>query len=172
MAQATYWVVNLAGGSLSEDKLRHIPYPRLELAAHVTTKTTQAFSMIGGALVGPVVSLTKQDKDLATFTDRCYHFGKTGFLIGLVLGPAFTLSRVVKLETEEVRDRCYRVRFNQNQLRIDRLSFLGAAAGCAWAYHAGSEWGKFALFGYCSGNIAGAAFNALLHFIHTLPDLL
>lgn len=166
-----YWIINVAGGKLTEEQLRYIPLPRLELAAHVATKATQGSSIIAGGLVAPIVSLVKRDPDLKTFSDRCYNYGKNAFLFGLVFGPSLTIARSLSLETEEIYDRCYRIRFNKAQLRIDRLSYLGALFGLGLASYNGFEFGKSALFGYCGGCLAGSALNGLLYFVNNFPDM-
>ena len=149
----------LAGCSLTEEQLRDIPYPKFELTIHVTTKTTQALAIIAGGVIAPVVHLIKRNKDSYTLYNRCYKYGCRGFLVGFALGPALTIMRCSNQSEESIYDRCYRIRRNDNQMRVDRLSILGALAGAGLIRFAGAQVGKGLLLGYSSGCIAGGAYN-------------
>ena len=166
-----YWLINLTRGKLTEEQLRFIPCPKLELVAHATTKVTQGSSIIAGCLIAPLVSLARRDPDLKTLLDRCYKYGKSAFLFGLIFGPCITVVRSLSLETEQVYDLCYLIRSNTVQIQIDRQSYLGALLGLGLAKYYGLEFGKGALFGYCGGYLAGNALNALHYLVHSISTM-
>lgn len=161
MSHPSYYM-NLCGKKLDENSLNRIPAPRIELATHVTFKTTQAFGMIAACFAAPAVSVVKGQTDLASMQDRAYRFGKTGILTGLVLGPLITAAFVPGKSTDSIVDRCYRIRCNQKQLRADRLSILGLVAGVGTAYALGELLEKGAVLGYVGGFVTGVVLNKVL----------
>ncbi len=54
-----YWAGNMVGLRLSEDYMRTIKFPRLELMSHVTLKTVQAGALLGTCMVAPVMTAVK-----------------------------------------------------------------------------------------------------------------
>ncbi len=49
----------MVGLRLSEDSMRTIKFPRLELMSHVTLKTVQAGALLGTCMVAPVMTAVK-----------------------------------------------------------------------------------------------------------------
>ncbi|KAF5398864.1 hypothetical protein PHET_08030 [Paragonimus heterotremus] len=123
------WLRNLVGYSLTEDELKDIPNPRTELLFHVTFRSVQLTSFVGFAIVAPVVTLIKQPRTLITLRTRVMKYAVYGLIPGTVLGPALYYARMRHQPEEGYFDRCYRLRHNKNQVRIDRMSILGALAG-------------------------------------------
>jgi len=146
---------------MSEENYRDIPYPRTELTIHVTTKTTQAGVILGSAVIAPIVSIVKRN-NFRAISDRSYKYAKNGFLVGLVLGPILTAARCYNLQIDSIHDRCYRIRHNQNQMRADRLSFLGGAVSAGLSGFAGIGLVKGALYGYGAGCVTAGAISFAL----------
>lgn len=124
------WFKNLAGFNLPEAELNSIPHPYAELTVHVTIKTVQAFGLLGTCVVGPLVALTssstRNGAGVASSATKC---GKWGAVAGLVAGPLMTYGRLqsAKADEEAVYDRCYRLRYNRDQVDLASL-FHGQSA--------------------------------------------
>ena len=63
MAASPYYYMNLCGMKVNREQMEHIPTPRLELAQHVTLKTTQAFGLIGAGIVAPIMTLVRPQRE-------------------------------------------------------------------------------------------------------------
>jgi hypothetical protein len=120
------WAKNHAGFSLSDKEMKDIPYPTAELGIHVTLKTVQAFSLIGTLIIGPIKGYRA-----GSLTKQMTRFGKWGVVLGLATGPAMTYARLNSINFDEngIYDRCYRLRHNRSQVRVDRGSIVGMVAG-------------------------------------------
>lgn len=147
------WLANMRGANLSDEALQRIPYPKTELTTHVTIKTIQAGGLLGMLIFAPVAtSLKKETRNMATLKTKMTRFGRNGVIFGVVMGPLLTF---MKIRSEEdpykVWDRCYRLRNNRGQVRVDQASILGAAGGAA----VGAVSGGGALFGGLLGMVSG-----------------
>lgn len=122
------WAKNMAGLSLDDKEMKNIPYPTTELGLHVTLKTVQAFGIIGTVVIGPIKGFRGPPGSLKRQMTR---FGKWGVILGLVTGPALTYGRLSSINFDEngIYDRCYRLRHNRHQVRVDRGSLVGFVAG-------------------------------------------
>lgn len=87
-----YYLINLAGGTLEEEKMADIPHPYLELGLHITLKTAQAFALLGLGAVGPVLGLA-QGKDKKETAMRCCQVGAVS---GTLFGPVLSLMVNIK----------------------------------------------------------------------------
>lgn len=154
----------MAGQSLTDDNMRVIPHPLLELNVHVTTKTVQACALLGMVLIGPAVRLIRGPRTVGAFKDTAIKAGKIGALIGIPLGPALTYAKVngAKVDDDGLFDRCYRLRYNRNQVRVDRLSYLGAVGGAAGALYLGSALSSGAVVGLVGGTLLGTIYNSTI----------
>ena len=74
------------------------------------------------------------------------------------------------LSTPEVFDRCYRLRHNENVVRTDRLSLLGAAVGSGVAMYLGGNVGDGAISGMVGGILLATAYNIAKAGGAILPD--
>ena len=55
--------------------------------------------------------------------------GLNGALIGLLATPLMALAYTQQMSRTELYDRCYRLRFNQRVLRMDRITALSSLVG-------------------------------------------
>lgn len=146
------WLANMRGAHLSDDKMKEIPHPKAELTIHVTTKTIQAGGLLGTVIATVACAAKKETRNLAAIRGKVTRFGRNGVLIGAVLGPVLTYMRVRNEEDPyKTWDRCYRLRHNKNQVRVDQASVVGAVTGAA----AGAGVGGGALFGGLTGMVMG-----------------
>ena len=90
--------------------------------------------------------------------DKC---GRYGTITGLVAGPFLTYSMIRGMSNTNVYDFCYRIRYNKRQLRVDRMSLVGAAAGAVAASYLGDSGTLGALVGMNSG----MAFAMILNYV-------
>ena len=144
------WAKNLVGFSLSEEEMKDIPYPATELTVHVTIKDIQAFGLLGTLVFAPLSAAFKQStRNRLEIKSRMVRFGRIGMLSGLVVGPLMTYMRLRGIKTtEEVYDRCYRLRNNRGQVIVDRASIVGFMVG--------------GVIGMPVGVLGAALFNAAL----------
>lgn len=156
------WTLNMMGVRLSENQMHNIPHAKSELTLHVTTKTVQAGGLLGAAMVGPVMALARGPRDTQGLKSWAEHCGRYGVMIGLVAGPLMTYATMKKQSHDAIWDRCYRLRYNRNQVRVDRLSFVGAVAGYAAASYLGDSTALGAIVGMNGGLILAAVLNATL----------
>lgn len=157
------WLRNMCGSRLDDEAMQRIAHPNLELGIHVTMKTVQSFGLLGTLLVGPVTaSIRPETRNWVGFQDRMTRAGTGGVILGAALGPLLTYL-VVKNEKDgyKVWDRCYRIRYNRNQVRVDQLSIIGAATGAVIAYGTAQASPVFgSLAGMSAGIILGAICNS------------
>lgn len=151
------WAKNMVGISLTDEEMKDIPNGVAELGVHVTMKTVQAFGLIGTLVIAPISTF----RGRGTFARQATKFGKWGVALGLVVGPALTYGRLqsIKFDEKGVYDRCYRLRHNYNQVRVDRGSIVGAVAGAGLFPVLGSCPVLGSLVGMSTGVIAMAAYN-------------
>ncbi|CAD5111638.1 DgyrCDS930 [Dimorphilus gyrociliatus] len=156
-----YYLINLAGGTIEEEKMREIPHPYLELGLHITLKTTQAFALLGLGAVGPILGLT-QGKDKKEMAMKCCQMGAVG---GALFGPVLSMLTMKNMSAEGAYDRAYRLRYNANQVNVDRVSLLGAAGATAAASYMFTPDQKMApkacAVGLAGGVVLGSLYNML-----------
>ena len=164
----SYYVLNTLGCPLDESKLSQIPAPRLELFSHVTLKCVQGGGVLGGAVVAPITCAIKGEFNKESLQQRSYSYGLRGLQIGAVIGPIMYMSWAMsaKPTTDGVRDRCYRLRFNKNQVFSDRMGIIGLAAGVGAAKYLGEELGKGMVFGFTGGLITAGLINTVAGWLN------
>lgn len=130
---SSQWLKNFTGSSLSDEEMQNIPNPNTELILHVSIKTMQAGGILGTLVVAPLRWMfAKECRSMATLRARMTRFGRNGVLIGAALGPGVTWMATRKEDDPyKIWDRCYRLRYNRNQVRVDQASFIVAAGGAA-----------------------------------------
>lgn len=156
---------NLCGASLNDEAMQRIGYPTFELGTHVTIKTVQSFGLLGTVLVGPIKAATKAEtRNWAGIQQSMTRAGRGGLILGVFVGPLLTYLKV-RNETDgyKIWDRCYRLRYNRNQVRVDQASIVGAATGAAIAYGTASTGGAMfgGLVGMSAGIILAAVYNSM-----------
>lgn len=171
------WFQNLyLGRSLPDSSMRDIPYPLTELVIHVTTKTVQAFSLLGAGVVGPAVYLARTrfmrapaSSPPVSLLSMSVRYGLLGALAGVPAGPLLTRGCVGKLEAcndpdsqhyEAVYDRVYRLRYNGTQVRCDRYTTVGMLGGAVVGAAAGGMAGPGALAGLAGSLLVAVALNS------------
>ncbi|KAL4233591.1 hypothetical protein ACF0H5_008272 [Mactra antiquata] len=139
------WLKNMGGSHLEDEAMQKIPYPKTELTVHVTTKTIQAFGLLGTVLVGPIVAVVRKDsRNWPGIKSKMTKCGRNGLFLGAFMGP-FMVYMKIKNEEDPYKtwDRCYRLRYNRDQVRVDRASVVGSLTGAA----VGSATASGAMFG-------------------------
>ena len=143
----------MLGFRLTDEQLESIAYPRLELVAHVTTKTVQTGGPIGSCLVAPISASVRPDtRNWAEIQQRMAIYGKNGMFLGLALGPVVSWLSIRK---------------SRKQVRVDQASVLGALGGYGLVAH--GLFGSFAnslmfgtVVGMSSGIVIASVFNCFL----------
>jgi len=159
------YLKNHLGFKLTDEEMRDIPYPYVELYTHVFIKTAQAFGLLGTVVVGPVSALARsKTRSLAGISSSAYTCGKWGMMLSLVVAPLMTQSvlKAKKTDRDGVYDRCYRLRYNRGQVRIDRGSAVGAVTGAVLAGPTGASPLLGILVGMSAGIISMAVYNSSL----------
>ena len=154
----TKWAINLfLPVTLSDEEMRDIPMPRLELHIHVMYKTVQAGTILGMGIFGPLIALIRRRPFAAT----CLRAGQIGALIGVPAGPMMTEMTLSKTKSTDdmVWDRCYRLRYNRSQVRVDRACTYGELAGAAFAMTSGGSLLNGSLTGLALATVAAGVFN-------------
>jgi len=154
------WFKNHVGLSLDEQQMKDIPNPTAELIVHVTLKDVQAFGLIGTLIVGPISALRRPEtRNLLGLRRRMTRCGLAGVAVGLVAGPLMTYARIYNQSEEAVVDRCYRLRHNRGQVRVDQASLVGllGGGGLSIAVKKCPMFGG--LIGMCAGIIGMAVYN-------------
>eukprot|EP00919_Chromeraceae_sp_WS-2016_P041375 GHVR01098585.1.p1 GENE.GHVR01098585.1~~GHVR01098585.1.p1 ORF type:complete len:162 (+),score=21.16 GHVR01098585.1:119-604(+) len=153
------WLKNYAGGRLTDEQMKDIPYPLLELGIHVSLKNVQLFSCLGMLAVGPALALIRKKPIGKTM----FTAGKYGTIIGLGTGPAMTLAKAKSLDQDGLYDRAYRLRNNRGQLFVDQMAALFGTCGIISGFFMGKGiWFGGAVFGGVSGVIFAGLFNNVL----------
>ena len=156
------YLKNHLGFALTDDQFQDIPYPVSELTTHVTIKTVQAGALLGTTVLGPLYALARAPtRSLAGITQKAVRFGRNGMIIGLGLGPLVTYLQGKNFATPEFTDRDYRLRNNRGQVRVDRASVLGSAAGAGVAMVMGSSPMAGGVIGVSAGIIGMSVYNSI-----------
>ena len=159
------YLKNYLGFALTDDEMHDIPYPYVELHTHVFIKAAQVFGTLGTLVIGPVSAIIRsKTRSLAGIKSSSYKCGKWGVIISLAFAPVMTQAVLKgrKADRDSVYDRCYRLRNNRGQVRVDRGSAVGAVSGAALAGPVGATPLMGALFGMSAGFISMGVYNSFL----------
>jgi len=152
------------GSELTDAELEDIPSPRMELHAHVMTKFVQMSSILGASIIGPLVGL-KRGRSIAAAFRAAPLGGRIGLVFGMPASVAMTEMMIRGNEPERVYDRCFRLRHNMCQNRVDRNSVYSGLAGAAVTGIAGCPLGLGPATGFflgvAGGCIGTGIYNAL-----------
>ncbi len=157
-----YYILNMTGCRLGDDKMATISHPKAELLLHTTAKTVQSGAILGAGLIGPLVAVARGQRDRNSVLESSYTFGRKGVNAGLVLGPALWLMHGAFMDKAGAYDRAYRLRYSKNQCFVDRLSLVGAVAGVGAASYLGAEMCKGAIFGAAGGCVLAGILNSVM----------
>ena len=156
------WFKNFIGFEIPDEQMRDIPYPYVEMHAHVVMKCAQAFGFLGTVVIGPLVALSRsKTRTLAGISSTACTCGKYGVMLSFIAGPLMT-NRVLSAKNadrDSVYDRCYRLRYNKKQVIIDRGSAFGAVSGSALAGQMGGSPVLGALVGMSAGFVSMMVYN-------------
>ena len=156
----TTWLKNICGVKLSDDEMKDIPNPSAELITHVTMKDVQAFGLLGSLVIGPISAVVRRGSrnwsGVVRLSRKC---GTVGAALGFVAGPAMAMAKIRTLDEGGVYDRCYMLRRNRNQVRVDQLSVVGAAAGAAGGAVMGASVPYGIVLGMTGGVLTAAIYN-------------
>lgn len=154
------YLKNRIGFSLTDEEMKDIPYPKTELTIHITTRVVQAFGLLSTVLVGPLAAVAKAEtRNLAGVAHKVKVCGKYGVLLGFVVGQGMAFSRIKLFDADGIYDRCYRLRNNQNQNRVDQGFVVATPAGALAAVATGSSPVLGGLLGMTGAVFAVAAYN-------------
>ncbi|CAC5425511.1 unnamed protein product [Mytilus coruscus] len=134
-----------------------------EFVWHVLDGPTDGKSSTYNHRVGrPVAAIMKKEtRNLRGIQQKMTRAGRGGIILGLVTGPLMTFLKVKDEDEYKIWDRCYRLRHNRGQVRVDQGSIVGAVGGAGIGAATGS-----ALFGglvgMSSGIIAMAIYNNVI----------
>merc|ERR1711976_581021 len=148
----TNWFKNLIlRRHLTEEELKDIPYPRVELHTHVMYKTIQVGTILGMGVIAPVVALIRKKP----FAKTVVRYGRNGLIFGVIAGPIMTEAtpQGKKATDESVWDRCYRLRHNKNQVRTDQYASFCALGGATATGIMGQGPLTGAVIGFATGTI-------------------
>ena len=137
-------------GEMTQEQYEAIPHPRLELHLHVTTKFIQLGGMAGLVVVGPLLGAYR-GRTLLAAGAGAVQAARRGALGGVVVGPVMTEVAMRGQEDEAIYSRAHRIRYNQEQMRTDRLFLSCGLGGLAL----GRVVGQGALTGAVLGGLAG-----------------
>ncbi|ELU03845.1 hypothetical protein CAPTEDRAFT_226486 [Capitella teleta] len=154
------YIKNHMGMKLTEEQMADIPHAFPELVSHVIIKNIQAFGMLGTFLVGPVwAASSKSTRNLPGLAAKCTKAGRVGVVMSFFTGPAMTYFTVKGNEEIKIYDRCFRLRHNRKQVRVDQASIIGGLSGAAIGASQANPTLGF-LVGMTSGVLGAAAYNS------------
>ena len=103
----------MLGQKLTDDNMRLIKHPAVELCTHVTIKTIQAGALLGMVVIGPVFRLAVGPRTILAIKETALRYGRNGAIIGIPLGPLMTYARAKSgegINDDGMFDRAYRLR--------------------------------------------------------------
>ncbi|XGW26118.1 hypothetical protein V3C99_007046, partial [Haemonchus contortus] len=129
-AMSVYWFKNFVGIRQSEFELLKVPNPTAEFCIHVTMRSIQTGALLG-SILGPLTAMMFEGKKMNSkyIRDTFVGGGTTGAMIGALMGPALTYLSLRDMNTLQLYDKCYRLRFDKQQLWQDRSCVVSAAIG-------------------------------------------
>eukprot|EP00483_Globobulimina_turgida_P010987 UN11008 len=163
------FIKNWLGVQLPDAEMRQIPYPKFETAWHVSLKCMQTGSIVGyfgsRLQLGYQKIIKKQGSLLnlsaKQFLEKSCTVSRNSMFIGLVVSVPMVLLHGYqkKIDEDGYYDRAYRIRYNGNQLNVDRASLLlGVIYGGIFTFTSRSFLLGFPK-GLCWGTIVAAAYN-------------
>ncbi|VDO97611.1 unnamed protein product [Soboliphyme baturini] len=98
--------------------LAQIPYPKTEYFIHFVYRLAEVGTVLGSAVAGPLYNKYGKWK----LKRPCSVFGVVGLVTGAVLSPLAEFAWITMngMSVEDVRRRCYLLRYNKKQLFTDR----------------------------------------------------
>ncbi|XP_052810810.1 uncharacterized protein LOC128238694 [Mya arenaria] len=157
------WLRNMGGGSLTDEEMQKVPYPTVELTTHVIIKSMQFYGIIGTWIVGPLAAVGKKEtRNTACLRMKMAKCGRVGVLLGVPGGILATYLTIRKDEEYKVWDRCYRLRHNRGQVRVDQACTVTTLGGAAIGAATGGGVWFGGLMGMTAGLLGAAIYNGKL----------
>eukprot|EP00794_Sanderia_malayensis_P003300 gene3300-3783_t len=152
---------NTLGAKLSDEDMQTIRHSHMEMYYHVMLKDVQAFALLGMVVIAPAVQMIRGPRTWSAVQSTALKYGKVGAVLGVPAGFLMMYQRAkgVKMDEDGYLDRCYRLRKNRNQVRVDRGSYLGAVAGVGAAVGMGASLSSGAVAGLVGGTILASIYN-------------
>nr|CAH8875458.1 unnamed protein product [Trichobilharzia regenti] len=157
------WLRNIFGYRLSESELQNVPYPKTELLLHVGLRTTQVSCLFGAVVCAPVATILSTPRTFRRFTLRFAKYATYAVLPGVALGPVLMYIRLHDQPDEAIYDRCYRLRCNKHQLRVDRFAYIGLIWGGIAGFASRVRPLETSVVGMVLGSITAACYNHVEH---------
>ncbi|MFH4974666.1 hypothetical protein AB6A40_001375 [Gnathostoma spinigerum] len=140
------WINNFTQFSrvpLSPEALADIPHPYVEYAIFGAFKAAELASIIGGCIVHPIYRFylrrqltpeTTTNNSFKIIRNRCRRIQGRFLLGGLFFGPvaAFSYLKWKGLTEREVKDRCYKIRCDHENMVLDRVCVAFGLVGWYW----------------------------------------
>ncbi|KIH51144.1 hypothetical protein ANCDUO_18772 [Ancylostoma duodenale] len=125
-----YWFKNFVGMRQSDFEMLRVPNPSTEFCIHVTMRSVQTGALLGSVL-GPLSAMFFEAKHMNSkkLTEKFVNGGTSGAMIGALMGPVLTYLALRDMNTVKLYDKCYRLRFDKQQLWQDRTCIVSAAIG-------------------------------------------
>ena len=151
----------MLGEQLSDEEMQVINHSKAEMYYHVMLKDVQAFAFLGMCFVAPVAQLIRGPRTFAALQTTAIKYAKVGAVLGVPAGAAmmYMRERSANIGDSGFYDRAYRLRKNRNQVRVDRGTYLGTAAGIAGALGMGASVSSGAVVGMVAGTVLGGLYN-------------
>ena len=157
------YLKNRMGTALTDKEMKDIPNPKTELTMHVITRVVQAFGILSTVLIGPLAAMRNAETwNLAGVASEAKTCGNYGVLLGFVVGLGIAVARMSLLTADRIYDRCYRLRKNQDQRRVDQSFVVATSAGAVMAAMTGSSPILGALLGMTGAVFAVGVYNQSL----------
>ncbi|KAK6060873.1 hypothetical protein COOONC_01466 [Cooperia oncophora] len=123
---STYWLKNFLGVRQSDFELLRIPAPTAEFCIHVTLRSIQTGALLGSVL-GPLsaVMFERKAANAENLSASFVNGGTTGAMIGALMGPAITYLSLRDMNTVQLYDKCYRLRYVSGNLKHRISAALG-----------------------------------------------
>ncbi|CAI5438699.1 unnamed protein product [Caenorhabditis angaria] len=127
---SSYWFKNFVGLRQNDFELLQVPNPGAEFCIHVTLRSMQTGAILG-SILGPLSAIVFKDQRAKsrTLVDSFVSGGVNGALIGTAIGPVLTYLSLRNMNSIQLYDKCYRLRFDQQALWQDRTAVISAAVG-------------------------------------------
>ena len=118
-------------GHFTEEHVRRIRHPKVELSTNVTFKFVEGLTAVGTGYGAYLALSQKATRSIIGLRLKVTQMGNRGLILGLLLGPAAThvYTVVNEIDTRGMYELCLKHRQNENLMRRDKWALLGAMSG-------------------------------------------
>ncbi|CAD6191984.1 unnamed protein product [Caenorhabditis auriculariae] len=127
---STTWLKNFVGIKQTDFELLAVKNPGAEFCIHVTLRSMQTGAILG-SILGPLSTFVFRDQrgKSKNLLDSFVSGGQQGALLGAAIGPVLTYLSLRDMNSIQLYDKCYRLRFDKQKLWQDRSCLVSAAVG-------------------------------------------